>query len=236
MARGRRDHDHKKPNDQSTSRGSARRLRAASSLSAVVSWPGKQHDSQGAASLLAQASEIMASAGATGTARHAFADQADVLLQQALGFNTSTTSTTWAHLMELPFNASSTHSCDDLSTRRRELRASLAAFFARQPPLSQHFIQDVPRPHLLHDIEGVSDLCRADEAHDITVTLRGAQRFDLAARSGLSLGCVCQDSLAGGVPSHLVLHLVNLCEATHPKQAANAPSCGVTARRFVQGY
>ena len=127
MARGRRDHDRKKPNDQSTSRGSARRLRAASSLSAVVSWPGKQYDSPLAASLLAQASEIMASAGATGTARHAFADQADVLLQQALGFNTSTTSTTWAHLMELPFNASSTHSCDDLSARRRELRASLTA-------------------------------------------------------------------------------------------------------------
>lgn len=127
MARGRRDHDRKKPTDQSTSRGSARRLRAASSLSAVVSWPGKHHDSPLAASLLAQASEIMASAGATGTARHAFADQADVLLQQALGFNTSTTSTTWAHLMELPFNASSTHSCDDLSARRRELRASLAA-------------------------------------------------------------------------------------------------------------
>ena len=91
MARGRRDHDRKKPNDQSSSRGSARRLRAASSLSAVVSWPGKQHgpDSPLAASLLAQASEIMASAGATGTTRHAFADQADVLLQQALGFNLS---------------------------------------------------------------------------------------------------------------------------------------------------
>ena len=69
----------------------------------------------------------MASAGATGTVRHALADQADVLLQQALGFNASTTSTTWAHLIELPFNVSSAHSCDDLSARRREVRASLAA-------------------------------------------------------------------------------------------------------------
>ena len=95
MPRGARAHDRKKPNDQSFARGSARRLRAATTgLSAVVSWPGKQQDSQEAASLLAQASEIMASAGATGTARHALADQADVLLQQALGFNTSTTSTT----------------------------------------------------------------------------------------------------------------------------------------------
>ena len=122
MPRGARPHDRKKPNDQSFARGSARRLRAATtSLSAVVSWPGKQHDSQEAASLLAQASEIMASAGATGTARHALADQADVLLQQALGFNTSTTSTNWAHLIKLPFNVSSAHSCDDLSARRLSL-------------------------------------------------------------------------------------------------------------------
>eukprot|EP00964_Phaeocystis_antarctica_P138723 scaffold103383_cov63-Phaeocystis_antarctica.AAC.2 len=120
--------------------------------------------------------------------------------------------------------------------RHDALRARLAALLARQPPLPQHLIQDVPRPYLLHDIEGVADLRRADEAHDIAVTLCGAQRFDLAARSGLSLWCVCQDSLAGGVPPHLVLHLVNLCETTHPNAAAQAPPCRVTARRFVKVY
>ena len=169
MARGRRDHDRKKPTDQSTSRGSARRLRAASSLSAVVSWPGKQHgpDSPLAASLLAQASEIMASAGATGTTLHAFADQADVLLQQALGFNTSTTSTTWAHLMELPFNASSTHSCDDLSARRRELRASLAAL----------------------GIDATK--ARVGDASDLTALSRGLGRclHEGAALSVVTMGC-----------------------------------------------
>ena len=132
MARGNRRVRDKKPGEvrpsQITSRGSARRLRAASSgLSAVVRWPGREHDSPLAAELLAQAGEIMASAGATGTARHALADQADVLLQQALGFNTSTTSTTWQHLVELPFNASQTHSCDGFRARRREVRVSLAA-------------------------------------------------------------------------------------------------------------
>ena len=167
MARGRRDHDRKKPTDQSTSRGSARRLRAASSLSAVVSWPGKQHDSPLAASLLAQASEIMASAGATGIARHVFADQVDVLLQQALGFNTSTTSTTWAHLMELPFNASSTHSCDDLSARRRELRASLAAL----------------------GIDATQ--ARVGDASDLTALSRGLGRclHEGAALSVVTMGC-----------------------------------------------
>ena len=126
MARGRRAERRLRPRvDEFTARGSARRTMRAG-LTTALGWPGKAHDSPQAESLLKQASDIMLRTSPTGSERHALADQADLLLEQALGVNAST-STSWGHLTALPFNASPPRpTCADFRVRRRELRASLA--------------------------------------------------------------------------------------------------------------
>lgn len=92
-----------------------------------VPWPGRGGDDPLAAQLLRHAGDILARAPTHGPERHAASDRADLLLQQALGVNSST-STVWSHLSTPPFNSSSLArpGCRDFRARRDELRAHLA--------------------------------------------------------------------------------------------------------------